>query len=123
MAREERRGWKIEQYTAPNGEKPVLTFLQGLQGKNKREAVALLQLIAERGNMLRPPQSKVVETGLLELRGHQVRIFYVFLPDQRVVLLDGMVKKQDEIPDSVLKRIRKYRQAVEELERKAAGGP
>src|ERR1041384_327956 len=51
MAKEERRGWKIEEYTAPNGEKPVLTFLQGLQGKNKREAIALLQLLSERGNM------------------------------------------------------------------------
>ena len=122
MAKEE-RSWKIEEYTAPNGEKPVLTFLQGLQGKNKREAIALLQLIAERGNMLRPPQSKVVETGLLELRGHQVRIFYVFRPGQRIVLLDGMVKKQDEIPEPVLKRVRAYRQALEEAERKAAGGP
>ena len=123
MANEERRGWKIEEYTAPNGEKPVLTFLMGLQGKNKREAIALLQLIAERGNLLRPPQSKVVETGLLELRGHQVRIFYVFRPGQRVILLDGMVKKQDEIPESMLKRVRAYRQAFEDAERKAAGGP
>jgi len=55
MAKEERKGWKIEEYTAPNGEKPVLTFLEGLQGRNKREAIALLQLIAGRGNTLRSP--------------------------------------------------------------------
>jgi len=123
MAKEERKGWKIEEYTAPNGEKPVLTFLEGLQGRNKREAIALLQLIAERGNTLRSPHSKVVETGLLELRGHQVRIFYVFRPGQRIVLLDGMVKKQDEIPGSILKRVRAYRQVLEEADRKAASGP
>jgi len=123
MAKEERKGWKIEEYTAPNGDKPVLTFLQGLQGKNKREAIALLQLVAERGNLLRPPQSKIVETGLFELRGHQVRIFFMFRPGQRIILLDGMVKKQDEIPEPVLRRIRAYRQAFEEAERKAAGGP
>ncbi len=123
MAKEDRRTWKVEEYTAPNGEKPAVTFLVGLQGKNKREAIALLQLVAERGNQLRPPQSKVVEPGLLELRGHQVRIFYVFRPGQRIVLLEGTVKKQDEILPQVLKRVRAYRQALEEAERKAAGGP
>lgn len=119
---EQKKKWNVQEYTAPNGDKPVMAFLMGLQGKHKREAIALLQLLAERGNQLRPPQSKMVETGLFELRGHQVRIFYVFRPGQRVVLLDGMVKKQDEIPEPVLKRVRAYRQALEDAERKAAGG-
>jgi phage-related protein len=121
--KEEKRGWKIGEYTAPNGEKPVITFLLGLKGKHKRQAIALLQLLAERGNMLREPQSKMVDTGLFELRGHQVRIFYTYRPGQRIELLDGFVKKQDEIPWEVLKRVRAYRQALEEAERKAAGGP
>lgn len=119
----EAKKWRIEEYTAPNGEKPALTFLMGLQGKNKRQAVALLQLLEERGNTIRPPQSKAVETGLFELRGHQVRIFYVFLPGQRIVLLDGMIKKQDEISPAVLKRVRAYRQALDDAEKKASGGP
>ncbi len=123
MPKEERKQWKVGEYTAPDGYKPALTFLQGLRGKNKRQAVALLQLLAERGNALRPPQSKVVETGLFELRGHQVRIFYVFLPGQRIVLLDGMLKKQDEIPMHVVRRVRAYRQALDETEKKASGGP
>lgn len=122
MSREAKK-WQIEEYTAPSGDKPMLVFLQGLEGKNKRQAVALLQLLEERGNALRPPQSKMVETGLFELRGHQVRIFYVFRPGQRIVLLDGIVKKQDEIPPQVLKRVRAYRQALDEAERKASGGP
>lgn len=122
MSREAKK-WQIEEYTAPSGDKPTLVFLQGLEGKNKRQAVALLQLLEERGNALRPPQSKMVETGLFELRGHQVRIFYVFRPGQRIVLLDGIVKKQDEIPPQVLKRVRAYRQALDEAERKASGGP
>lgn len=121
--KEEKRGWKLEEYTAPNGDKPVLTFLTGLEGKHKRQAIALIELLRERGNTIREPQSKMVETGLFELRGHQVRIFYVFLPGQRIVLLDGIVKKKDEIPATALKRVRAYRQALEESERKASGGP
>ena len=50
---------------------------------------------------------------VIELRGHQVRIFYMFLPGHRIVLLDGMVKKQDEIPKDVLRRVRRYRRDVE----------
>ena len=119
----EQRKWRIEEYTAPNGDKPMLAFLAGLEGKHKRQAVALIQLLEERGNTLRPPQSKVAEPDLLELRGHQVRVFYVFRPGQRIVLLDGMVKKTDEIPPRVLKRVRAYRQALEEAEKKASGGP
>ena len=121
--KDETRKWQIEEYTAPNGDKPVSAFLSGLQGKNRRQAWALVELLGERGNQLRPPQSKMVETGLFELRGHKVRIFYVFLPRQRIVLLDGTVKKQDEIPGLVLTRVRAYRQALEEAERKASGGP
>ncbi len=114
--------WTIEEFALPGGEKPILTFLLGLDGRNKRDAIALLQLVRERGNQLRPPHSKLVETGLFELRGHQVRIFYVFRPGRRIVLLDGMVKKQDEIPEEVLQRVRGYRQAVEAAAKKSAEG-
>lgn len=117
------QGWTIHEYATPGGEKPVLSFLQRLEGRNKRDAIALIQLLRERDNQLRPPHPKAVETGLFELRGHQVRIFYMFRPGCRIVLLDGMVKKQDAIPDEVLKRVRGYRQAVETAEKKSAQGP
>jgi hypothetical protein len=74
--------------------------------------LALLRLLAEHGNALRPPQSKSLDEGLFELRGHQVRLFYVFRPGKRVVLLDGLVKKQDAIPKDVMKQLRKYQRAL-----------
>ena len=36
----------------------------------------------------------------------------MFLPDQRIVLLDGIVKKRDEIPRAVLKRLRQLQRQV-----------
>ena len=54
--------------------------------------------------------------GLYELRGNQVRIFYMFRPGRKVVILDGIVKKQDKIPKDTLRRVRKYRRDV--LEKK-----
>lgn len=71
-----------------------------------KEARALIELLADRGNRLQPPRSKPLGGGLFEMRGGQVRIFYTFRPGRRIVLLDAIVKKRDDIPAEVLARVR-----------------
>ncbi|MGH7860545.1 MAG: type II toxin-antitoxin system RelE/ParE family toxin, partial [Candidatus Binatia bacterium] len=66
-----------------------------------------IKLLQERGNTLRQPESKALGEGLFELRGTQVRMFYVFRPGRRAVLIDGIVKKRRDIPADVLERMRK----------------
>lgn len=58
--------------------------------------------------------------GLFELRAHPrpVRIFYVFQPGRRIIVLDGIVKKRGKIPDDVLKRIREYQRELESRARR-----
>lgn len=107
-------GWRVEEHTKSNGESPFGTWFRTLTGRNRDEAVTLLVALREHGNMLRFPRSKKVEENLFELRsGHQVRIFYTFKPGRRIVLLDGIVKKSDEIPRDDLKRVRQYKREVE----------
>jgi hypothetical protein len=48
-----------------------------------------------------------------------VRIFYVFRPGRRIVLLDAIVKKQNKIPAEALDRVRGYRQDLEAREAQA----
>jgi Gp49-like protein DUF891 len=57
---------------------------------------------------------KLLADGLYELRdvGTGVRLFYMLVPEQRAVLLDGMTKKRDEIPDATMKRLRALQAAV-----------
>lgn len=110
---EQQDGWQVEYYTKADGEQPVRLFVEALDGKQKREALSLIALAGERGNQLRAPHSKMVETGLFELRHHQVRIFYIFRPGRHIILLDGIIKKQDEIPHEVLQRVRGYRKDAE----------
>ncbi len=107
----------ILDYTSDTGHCPIGDFRASLMGRHREDMIALLARLREHGAALRPPTSKLVETGLFELRGHQVRIFYIFLPGRRIVLLDGVIKKQDEIPRDVLKRVRRYRREVEEASR------
>ena len=100
--------WQIEEYERGRDDVPIRSFLVGLERRNANQAAALLLKLAARGNQLRPPESRQVAENLFELRGHQVRIFYMFLPGRRVVLLDGIIKKQDRIPRRDLDRVKAY---------------
>lgn len=108
--------WTIAEYERVRGDFPVRTFLAGLDGDQADQAAALLLLLRARGNQLREPHSRIVEgqRNLLELRRHQVRIFYMFRPGREIVLLDGIVKKQDRIPTTDLKRALAYQRDVEQ---------
>lgn len=100
--------WSLAFYQTPRGERPAAAFVEQLPQPARAEVAALLAALRARGNMLRPPHSKALGDGLFELRSvkHAVRVFYTFLPGQQIVLLDGIVKKRDEIPAAVLRRIR-----------------
>ena len=114
--------WTVEWYTLRGGRVPLGIYLDSLPETDRKRAFALLTLLAARGNQLREPHSKVVEPGLMELRGggsNQVRMFYIFRPGRRAVVLDGILKKQDAIPRDVLERMRAYRRDVEAREQKA----
>jgi len=99
--------WRIEAYRLDTGETPAQTFLDSLDGEPRAQALALLSLLREHGNALRRPHSRALGDGLFELRGFQVRLFYVFRGERTAVLLDGMMKKRDDIPDAMVKRLRR----------------
>ena len=108
----EKSSWTIEEYVTARGENLVLVFLSRQSGKVKAEAIALLKLLKEHGYLLGMPHSRALGEGLFELRGTQVRIFYMFRPGRRITLLDGMLKKQDRIPARVLGRLRRFQREV-----------
>ena len=100
--------WTLAFYQTPRGERPATAFVEQLPEPARAEVVAMLAALRERGNLLRPPHSKALGDGLFELRSvkHAIRVFYVFLPGRQIVLLDGIVKKRNDIPAAVLRRIR-----------------
>ena len=114
--------WNLAFYRTPRGERPAATFVEQLPEPARAEVAALLAALRERGNLLRPPHSKALGNGLFELRSlkHAVRVFYMFLPGQQIVLLGGIVKKRDDIPAAVLRRIRLLQSEV--LASKREGG-
>jgi len=113
----EQQEWTVDEYETPSGEAPVMTLLNSLTDRRAvKEAAALLLQLRARGNTLREPRSKALGEGLYELRGRQVRLFYMFRPGRRITLLDGMVKKQDRIPADLMARLRRFQQEIEALD-------
>ena len=98
--------WTIDAYETDGGEAPAWSFIRQLEGRNKVEAIALVKLLEEKGMQLRRPQSGALGNGLFELRGKEVRLFYMFLPGRLIVLLGGETKKRDDIPPRTLARLR-----------------
>ncbi len=113
--------WTLERFVLDSGESPVRAFLEGLGGRARVDVLALLKLLAEEGNALKMPHSKPLGEGLFELRAGPVRLFYTFRPGHRIVLLDGLIKKRQEIPPGVLTRVRGYRRSLETAERQRNG--
>jgi hypothetical protein len=110
MASESR--WTIEAYTTEQGEAPAWSFIRSLTGRDRIEAIALVKLLEAQGNQLRRPHSGVLGDALFELRGKQVRLFYMFLPRRVIVLLAGEIKKRDAIPAKTLALARGYQRDV-----------
>jgi len=104
--------WTIEAYESEHGARPAWDFIRDQSGRNRTEAIGLVKLLEEQGNRLRRPQSGALGDGLFELRGKEVRLFYIFLPGRTIVLLDGEVKKRDDIPRKTLERVRGYQAEV-----------
>jgi hypothetical protein len=98
--------WTIEAYETDGGVAPAWSFIRQLEGRDKIEAIALVKLLEEKGSLLRRPHSGTLGDGLFELRGKQVRLFYMFVPGRAIVLLGGEIKKRDDIPPRTLGRMR-----------------
>jgi hypothetical protein len=105
--------WSIEEYELPSGERPFEKFVRTLSGAAKVRVTSIRPLLRQ-GNALRLPQSKALGCGLFELRDPcGVRIFYVFRPGRRVMILGGYLKKRQDIPKRVLRTMRHYQADVE----------
>lgn len=105
--------FQVEFYTRVNGEKPAKEFILNLDIKMRAKMVKLIELLEERGNLLRQPYSEHLEDGIFEIRGKFgtdiTRILYFFYYNKRIILTNGFVKKTQKTPKSELELAKKYR--------------
>jgi hypothetical protein len=108
--------WTVVDFERIPGDFPIRTFRAGLAERDANDATSLVLQLRARGNTMREPQSKKVEAhaDLFELRKHMVRIFYMFTPGRVIVLLDGVLKKEDRHARADLDRAVGYLRTVQQ---------
>ena len=113
--------WKIEFYKTVNGAVPAEDFLDSIEiVKLKAKMIRELDLLEEFGNQLREPHTKLVvddRASLFELRAQQSsnisRIFFFFREGKKIILLNGIVKKQDKTPPEAIDLAYSYKKDYE----------
>ena len=108
--------WTVGSLITGKGTRTTLdVLLDGLSDDAAEEAQALVETLEKHGNNLRMPISKSLRNGLFEARGLTtgIRLFFVFAPGHRIIVLDGYVKKRTRIPATIMARIRKLQEETE----------
>lgn len=97
-----------------NGETPVEDFIAALDIKMRAKLVGLLEILEEKGNLLREPYSKHLEDGIFEIRckvgNNLTRVLYFFYYEGKIVLTNGFIKKTQKTPSEEI-RLAKKRKA------------
>lgn len=91
-------------YEKENGESPVEDFFLSLDLKMRVKIIGLLEILEEKGNMLREPYSKHLDDGIFEIRckvGNNItRVLYFFYYQGKIILTNGFVKKTQKTPQA-----------------------
>lgn len=75
--------------------------------------VGLMEILEEKGTMLREPYSSPLEDGIFELRAVQgsniSRALFFFFIEGRIIITHGFVKKTQKTPRAQIELAKKYR--------------
>jgi phage-related protein len=106
--------WAIEFFELDSGRCPTQDFLDKCHPKDELPYISLeMDYLAEFGNKLGMPHSRILENGIYELRikvvRKQFRFFYFFFGQSIVVLTHGFLKKSQTTPRHEIEMAEKYR--------------
>ena len=109
-------------YETVRGECPIEEFLNSLDKKMRAKLVGMIEILEEKGNMLREPYSKSLGDGIFELRckfgSYITRVLYFFIYERKIILTNGFVKKTRKIPIEQIQEARVRRKDfVERMEK------
>lgn len=107
-------------YDKADGTEPAKDFILSLDTKMRAKMLRMVSMLQANGNKLRPPESKELDDGIMELRakvGTDIsRVLYFFVVGKKAVLTHGFIKKSQKTPPGEIERAKRYR--AEYLSRK-----
>lgn len=105
--------FEVEFYETAGGYCPVQEFIDGLEPKMQAKVLSMLEILQEKGNLLRDPYSKLREDGIFELRckfsSNITRTLYFFYDGGVIVMTNGFMKKSQKTPRREIELAKKYR--------------
>ena len=113
--------FEVEFYEDERGSSPAYDFVMSLENRKlQAKVVGSLEVLSEKGNMLREPYSKHLDDGIFELRckvaSDIVRLLYFFHEGKLIVVTNGFVKKTRKTPAREIALAKRRR--MDYLERK-----
>ena len=100
-------------YEKGSGEKPVEDFIDSLEPKMRAKLVSVMEILEEKGNMLRMPYSQHIEDGIFEVRakvGSNIsRVMCFFYYGRKIIMTNGFIKKTQKTPKNEIDLAKKYR--------------
>ena len=105
--------WVVEYWCNEKGDSAVEEWLDKLTDEQMKSVAKELTLLGLCGNLLKLPHSKSLKQGLFELRERKFgyRIYYTFLPDYQILMLQAGDKKSQD------RDIKIARQRLDEITR------
>jgi hypothetical protein len=105
---------KIELATTFNGRCPAKKFLDSLSKLDREIIIRIVKRLADKGKLTNSKQFKRIEgTDFFEFKNFQIRMPCYFLPDRRVIITHGFIKKGDSIPPEQIDRMKRIRNECE----------
>ena len=105
--------FQVEFYETEEGRIPTQEFLDSLEPKMNAKMVGLMEILEEKGTLLREPYSAPLEDGIFELRAVQgsniSRALFFFYIEGRIVITHGFIKKTQKTPRAQIELAKKYR--------------
>ena len=121
IKRENITKYEIIIYEKFDGKSPLADFIRSLEPKMKARVLKEIELLSDKGIYLRETYSKVLKNGLFELRikvGTDLsRIIYFFFKNNKIILTNGFIKKQQKTPKSEIELAIKYKSDWEERQK------
>ncbi|HHW39361.1 MAG TPA: type II toxin-antitoxin system RelE/ParE family toxin [Bacillales bacterium] len=106
--------WETIEYMKPNGEIPIVDYLQSLPPKHEAKVVRSIQLLEEFGPEIGMPHVRTLDDGIFELRtkfsSNIFRSLFFHWYDNKLVLTHGFTKKTQKTPTQEIDRAKRYRE-------------
>jgi phage-related protein len=110
--------WKIETYKTSSGQEVVEDFIYKMQSATQAKIVRLLSMLEQFGPELSMPHTRLMGSGLYELRvrgKQEVRVFYIYAHANTIYLLHAFQKKTQETPKHELDIARERQSEIHKL--------